>query len=983
MPGAAGFFLHSRPRFCWWFQGCRAAVVGIAWIACSSLVPPRAQAEVYDPLVAQGELLLRQVYDVGRWTLRVPARLALPVLVRLKLGGYVADLPLAPEVRTRVLARIDSEDFVDEVIPFLAALKETYVASPETAVRTFDAHLRRSFSPEDPIEGFEHSMFQWRVPDAPQKDAGLSLEPEIASQLVALYDALFLASGNPGAELEGQLRCARSLSEDETIARVARAMPIVRSRLAEVKGKLAPEGDMAAGIRSLLESDERLSAVTLSALDFATQQICKHYRIFAKRIFREEQLRTWLERELDAPRGGRLFEFLRYAEVRPRAVHVVVDGLQGHLMEALAKGRADDPFVREISREQQGASATRPATVPSLPAPPQTVRFLERLARTGFQHPAYLPYFRHLYTAESRGIARAGIATTPTISVRNLPIAKTGAPVAGPGGTGIPNFHFVERHYAKQGGVQGRAYYFYGNDAVLLDALTQASGMRTLFERLPLLSSFSCTAQYDAAAHYTVDAFLNLAIGEKVRDFGERLCLEELERRARNELRLRVLRRELLAKEPILMDSPAWYEWWKRFGARSEHEIARKLVRELAALEQDAMPEYLLYYNPWPDHFAHFKGPFSDEILSPSGELNRLDYWLGRIRDVYAAAGVLPQTLFVMAGDHGLTPVFHLLNPEVEVFDRLRSEGVDFRVVKISSDEGEGPKLTHRLHPPSMNGIDVVVASTAGGNYMLDLFVDQSAGFVRQPVYSELRAVLPLAPSSRSRAVDLVHEMASRLGETLDYLAVREDECRPDRASLRLVALRDGKRVDARIQRVVDRIYYDPGGVDLLETDRLTAYETLGAEERDEHAALRHRCVEAARPGGSTTWCGESEWRRLTSATPRPDSVVQLAHLYDIDRAGTVNLFPRPGIGYNSKVPGRHAGEHFHEKDAFAGAWGAPLAATPAHPRLRSAVNGSLAQLVYEYLASSRTEPGVDGFGYPSLADELLGQRPPSATASR
>jgi hypothetical protein len=274
-------------------------------------------------------------------------------------------------------------------------------------------------------------MFQWRVPDAPEKDAGLRLDPEIAGQLVALYDAFFLAEGDPGAELEEQLRCARALSEEETIARVERAMPIVRNLLADVKGRLASDGDMVAGIRSLLESDERLSAVTLSALDFATQQICKHYRIFAKRIFREEQLREWLERELDAPGGGRLFELLRYAEVRPRAVHVVVDGLQGHLMEALARGRADDPFVREIAREQQGASATRPRSVPSLPAPPQSVRFLERLARTGFQHPAYLPYFRHLYTAAPHGIARTGIATTRRQRAQP-PIAKT-APRRRPG----------------------------------------------------------------------------------------------------------------------------------------------------------------------------------------------------------------------------------------------------------------------------------------------------------------------------------------------------------------------------------------------------------------------------------------------------------------------------------------------------------------------------------------------------------------------
>jgi hypothetical protein len=643
-------------------------------------------------------------------------------------------------------------------------------------------------------------------------------------------------------------------------------------------------------------------------------------------------------------------------------------------MEALARGRAGDPFVREILREQQAASATRPERVPSAQAPAQAVRFLERLARKGFQHPAYLPYFRHLYTEQARGIARAGIATTPTISVRNLPIAKTGAPVAGLGSTGIPNFHFVERHYQTRGAVQGRAYYFYGNDAVLLEALARDSGMRTLFERFPRLSSFSCTAQYDAAAHYTVDAFLNLGIGEKVRDFGERLCLQELERRARNEIRLRDLRRELMGKQSVLTGSPEWYELWTRLGASGERAIARKLVREIAALEQAALPEYLLYYNPWPDHFAHFEGPFSDEIISPSGELNRLDYWLGRIRDVYAGAGVLPETLFVMAGDHGLTPVFHLLNPEVVVFDGLRREGIDFRVVKISSDEGEGPKLTHRLHPPSMKGIDVVVASTAGGNYMLDLFADQADGFARQPVHAELRAVRPLAHPDPARGVDLVHELVSRLDETLDYLAVREAECAPDRASLRLVAMRAGERVDARIERIYDRIHYAPGRIDLLETARVTPYETLPASEREAHAALRYRCVEAARLEDPATWCGEAEWRRLTSATPRPDSVVQLAHLYDIDRAGTVNLFPAAGVGYNSQVPGRHAGEHFHEKDAFVGAWGEPVA--QAAGRLRSAVNGSVAQLVYEYLTGARTGPGVDGFGYPSLADELLERRP-------
>ena len=98
---------------------------------------------------------------------------------------------------------------------------------------------------------------------------------------------------------------------------------------------------------------------------------------------------------------------------------------------------------------------------------------------------------------------------------------------------------------------------------------------------------------------------------------------------------------------------------------------------------------------------------------------------------------------------------------------------------------------------------------------------------------------------------------------------------------------------------------------------------------------------------------------------------MQLAHLYDSDRAGTVNLFPRAGIGYNSRVPGRHAGELFHEKDAFVGAWGGGLSPGPGAPRLEAAVNGSLPMLVYEYLSGEAATPGEDGWGHPSLAEAL------------
>ena len=130
-----------------------------------------------------------------------------------------------------------------------------------------------------------------------------------------------------------------------------------------------------------------------------------------------------------------------------------------------------------------------------------------------------------------------------------------------------------------------------------------------------------------------------------------------------------------------------------------------------------------------------------------------------------------------------------------------------------------------------------------------------------------------------------------------------------------------------------------------------------------------NQCVNRADIDNPQSWCDEIQWRELTQFTPRPDSVVQLAKLYAEPRAGTVNLFPREGIGYNTKVPGRHAGESYLEKDAFIGFWGAPIGkqATP----LSSEENGSLAPTLYQYLTGDDVKAGENGWGYPSLLSKL------------
>ena len=958
----------------------------VSWIALMALAGVLApatstSAQTLDPLVAKVERMRADIFDVAQWALRVPYELALPLIARARLKSFLGELPLEDEVRARVAARIDARGFVDELIPFLMAVKDMYSARfGEAAALSFDAHLRRTYRLDEPIPGMEHSMFHWQTEDSSGTGLGFGLDAAVAAELVRFYDALYLREMAPEAGLEERLGCERRLNAAARALVVERAAPIVQRLLGQLAVRLELDPEIGDAIRAVVEDDRRLETVTISLIQFIDQIVCKHYRIFATRVYREEQLRSWMLRELDRGDGGRLFEWLEHSNRRRHAVLIVVDGLQGHLVEALAGGREAAPFIARI-RDEQRPDAPGVRVPRGRPAPGQQTRFLEALADNGWSDPRYLPFFRDLYEHSGPddpltpvGVARVGVSTTPTISVRNLPIAWTGAPVAGPGSTGVPNFHFVDRTYVKNGELVGRPYYFFGNDALQLGRLTRESGMRSLFDRLRTYSSMSCAAQYDDAAHYSIDAFLNLALGEKLRDFAEVLCVSELDSRARNEVELRKLRGALLQRHNELTRELAWYQFYAQSGQRDLRSLARRRIARIAALEQQTLPELLVYYNPWPDHFAHFSGPFADEIIAPSGELARLDYWLGRIRDAYGAGGVADRVLVGLTGDHGLAPVFHLLNPEVEVFDALRAEGVDFHVEKISSDEGEGPKLNHPFDPPTMKGIDVVVASTAGGNYMIDLFRDQGAGWAEQPLRADLVALSPLARGGDPAAphVDIVEEVYRRLRETLDYLVVREEPCGVEGGRVGLIGARSG-RADAWITRRDARIHYHYVGADLLETDRLSPYRVVVPADRIAHGALRQRCVEDAREEDPATWCDEAAWRELTSYTARPDSVVQLAHLYDHPRAGTINLFPRAGVGYNSRVPGRHAGELFHEKDAFVGLFGAPLAGPRGQPRLRTAVNGSVPIAIYEYLTAAAVTPGADGWGYPSLRSALFG----------
>jgi hypothetical protein len=198
---------------------------------------------------------------------------------------------------------------------------------------------------------------------------------------------------------------------------------------------------------------------------------------------------------------------------------------------------------------------------------------------------------------------------------------------------------------------------------------------------------------------------------------------------------------------------------------------------------------------------------------------------------------------------------------------------------------------------------------------------------------------------------------------------VRETLSNIDRGSVRVMSKRTGSLSDALIIREGEHIFYE-SSTDLLEINKMNPFAArkFRSNEEQEKNQLRQKCIIEAKKDNVATWCTEEEWRHLTSYSPRPDSVVQLAHIYDTDLAGTVNLFPAQYIGYNSKVPGKHAGELYMEKDAFVGFWGTPV---KNKKRIQSEVNGSIATTIYEYLSEKRIKVNEDNFGFRGLMDQI------------
>ncbi|MDA0128029.1 alkaline phosphatase family protein [Vibrio sp. MarTm2] len=954
-----------------WFRSNKLNLAVCAALA----LPATGHAEVgQTPLIGglfnSSEVLKNQIADSLSYSTRFARDMTLFTVGGLTLEAYLLTLPLDAKTKAKVMAQLANPNYAIPLGYFLYQFYDRYTGIGNED--TFKQYLKTVYD-DEVLTGFEHSLFTLSEQSAqPEKEhhkdqahrEGLKVDRHFMASMVTVYDALVQVG--EWQDLDRLPDTYTYLSNrPEDLALVAKIQPIVVGILNQV-GQGMDEGDMKNAILAIAQdglpqyvdkTNNKAQAITISLIDFVRLNVLKAYRQFVFQDERQHKLNDWLQTNFD-DNPESVIAFLESQQNRRFAVQITVDGLQQGLMEGLVD--PEKPFIKHAYQQHLTLTAKQPAFAQATPDHVQSVRFLEILSEQTYKDPHYLPFFKRLYRDHSDSIAQVGISSTPTISVRNLPIIKTGAKVSGKEGTGIPNFHFVDRE-------QDRAYYFFGNDALQLDRLMQVNKVQTMFDRLVHLKTLNCNAQYDWNAHTSYDGLVNLGAGEALRDFGEKRCLRELDERSVVEVELTKKRQSLIDNIQGYQDIPVW-DFYTRLTRKWKIE---QDLEDYTKLDGKGMPDFTLIYNPWPDHFAHFVGPFSDEIIMPSGELNRLDYWITSVEQAYKRAGVYQNTLFGMAGDHGLAPVYHALNPEKAIFPPLEKQlGYPLIIRKISSDEGEGPKITNALSYPSNKNIDVVVASTAGGNFMMDMFNSQQGWHV-QPVYHELTQWSPVnAPQGET--VDIIQRSLDYLAASLDYLVVRESQCSEQSCHIRLVSTREGQRVDEEIIRKGDRFFYR--GLNdkprLLQTQILNPYLPAPTDAAlSRFGQLVDKCLYQAEVSNPSSWCNAEEWKSLTRFTPRPDSVVELAQLYAEDRAGTINLFPAEGVGYNTKVPGRHAGESYLEKDAFIGFWGEPIGknVTP----LESEANGSLAPTLYQYLTGEEVVINENGWGYPSLLNKL------------
>lgn len=936
------------------------------------------------------------------------AKYAIGRVQKKAVVGFVQLCDAPADVKGRVIQLVNGERFDEITAPFVFYLYELY-AAPALANDDSMNDLAYAEDAGPAKDGGPGVGTLAQHPMAVRKHAGAALR---------LFDALFLQT-KPGAGTDVPL------PQRYDPAAYDQVKAVVRELSAEFLGppsdaKDEQGDDYEMMFRETLADDEKLTEFIEFFTDLVRDLANSWLDSFVMREKRKETRLAWVDEKMWQNRYFEIADYSRRQAERRLAIHLAVDGLQGKLLEGLAQlssGDRDSPgarYVIDLVRQHQ-----RPEMDPSrydskLPKghelPAGLGNDVVELAERAPKKSDYLENFKKYFFAADAPAIVVNVATvdTPSISVRNLPIIYSGHGVAGPHGTGIPNFSYLDRQTE-------RGWYFWGSDVLHMRNIfanregedliphgrrRDGPGARTLMEHLWRHNTVCAMATIDNGALEKISSEVGIGIGEKRRNFIEKVLIQKFRERAEMERQLND-RRRWLVEHRNTSDSLLASLLTKTVTLAT----FRANARFIAEHEDEGLPDYLLWYNPWPDHFAHGEGPYSDAIIGYEGEYDRLDFYVGKMMQVYESvptvsgpgATYADRALFGVVSDHGLVYTPHVVKADELLFEAMQRDGIDITELKITHDEGGLPAIhsRHRIKPT--RPFDAVVGSTAGGSYIIDLFgttatEGDNEAWRRHPDYHELRKLKLLS----GQTIDFIEHLKRYLKDTMDLALVREYGPNAGEPW--------GGPGQFRIETVVRIVTPDRGEARIYRQRLLSSIVAAGKPVESPKPFYRYEIlgdqdplglVDAVRdylipPGGqpaeqvksqirelieSQVGASDEQWRELLSYTIRPDVIYQFSHLYDSDRAGSVNVFPVSHIGMNSNVPGRHAGEAFGEKNGTQLYRGGGLKRTT----IQTARNGSLAVTIYNWLvgddAFSRSDANAGGipadqFGYSSLLNE-------------
>ena len=287
-------------------------------------------------------------------------------------------------------------------------------------------------------------------------------------------------------------------------------------------------------------------------------------------------------------------------------------------------------------------------------------------------------------------------------------------------------------------------------------------------------------------------------------------------------------------------------------------------------------PTILLNYFPGVDACGHMYGPESTQYRNA---LHVVDAAIGEIADAIEAAGLRPDTYFVLVTDHGMTEREDERTADVAAWLRSRHGWHVFRGRGISGD--------FAVRHSRLERCDAVIVNS------------------RRCLQIHLRGEADW-PNSRS-STNIERVSGAPGGE-----ASRYRDGLLERPGVGLVCSRAGPgrvRVEsARGAAIVEKTRAGEGVVYRLTHDR------RGSDPDDPpHGAggfLGYRTTPELAEFVDSGWHSSREWLAATIATDYPDLVPQVVEMFASPRAGDLVIFAAEGWSFKSRMRGGHGSCH-------------------------------------------------------------------------